>query len=626
MKRLCFLGLILSLLGADSLGQQVGDFTTGGYTSARTNLNSDFGSAGPPFTLVSVIELIGTTNASSLLAFRSEGSAVLLVGESTEASTDYRLYDRETGTLFWTSSFVRTSGLPLNYTPTVANDVVILGGPSTTGIKAIQVSTGTELWSDDSVGRPSGDPFMTNGLAIYGGTLGFRAVDPMLGPASTFWTIATTTENQAPISSFGEHSYLQTMLPEPAGGGSGSLFFAVANSTGTPLWSVADVLGVDNPNVIATESRVFVNDDDGVVTALDSATGSIVWSRQAGLLSHTSATALAYGCLYLFADSEISPAGLEFGPDSSITALNANTGEPLWRVSEPGEGIDHASIANNVIYYYHAATSRVRARDAFTGALLWSLRRDGVRDLAAVHGSIVLLFADSIEIYRQLQVLYFAHLADGGGQSTLLAISNRTNEEVAATLSFFDEFGDPLSLDVEGFGVTSDVAFSVAEGSSTGIQTLGGETARRGWARIVSDGPLSGSSIFQARDETGLITHEAGVSAAPLQAEGNVYTEVRIDVDDPTRAISSGLAIANPSDEESLIMLILVDSDGSEIETASRLLQPGEQLAQFLGELFPGQQFDDVTGSVQISSDIPFVITSLRTQGGLQLSSYVVQR
>ena len=626
MKRICFFGLILSFLGAGSLGQKVGDVTTAGYTSARTNLNSDFGSAVPPFALASRIELSETTNASTLLAFESEGRSVFLVGESTEASACYRLYDSETGTSLWKSSFVGTSGAPLNFTPTATNDVVILGGASTTSVKAVQVSTGAELWSD-SVGRNPGiHPFMTKGLAIYGGSSGFRGVDPMLGPAAAFWEIATTTENQAPISSFGEQSYLHTSVPAITGGASSSLFFAISNSTGTPLWSVAGVLGVDNPNVIATESRVFVNDDDGVVTALNSSTGSSVWSRQAGLLSRTTPTALAYDRLYLFADSEISSAGLTFGPDSSISALDANTGEPLWRVSEAGEGIDHASIANNVIYYYHVATGRVRARDAFTGALLWSLQRDGVRDLVAVHESIVLLFADSIETYHQLQVLYFAHLADGGGQSTLLAISNQTSEEVTATLSFFDGLGTPLSLDVEGVGVTSDVDFSVAEGSSIGIQTLGGETARRGWARIVSDGPLSGSSIFQARDEAGLITNEAGVSASPLQAEGNVYTEARIDIDDATRTISSGLAVANPSNEESLIMLILVGSDGSEIETAMRLLQPGEQIAEFLAEFFPGQQFDDVTGSVQVRSDIPFVITSLRTQGGLQLSSYVVQR
>ena len=543
---------------------------------------------------------------------------MFLVGESLEASTNYRLYDADSGVLSWTSSFITGSGMPLNYTPAVASGIVLLGG-STTAVRAVEVSTGTTLWQDSSVGDSSGiDPYITDRRFILGGKNGIRAGDPMQGPSPAFWTMDTTTEGQAPISVFGEHVYLTSMGPGAAGG-TGPILFAAESTTGNPFWSAQGVIGFDT-NVIATESRVFVNNDDGFVTALDSTDGSLVWSRQAGILSTSNPTALAYNQLYLFADSAITATGFTFGPDSAITALDPNTGDLLWRVTEPGEGINHATIANNVIYYYHEATGRVRARDAFTGALLWSIRREDVRNLATFRGSILLLFAERIEIYRRLQVLYFAHLADGGGQTTLLAISNRTGDEVSATLSFFDDTGAPLSLDLEGFGTTSDLDFTVAGGSSARIQTLGGDTARKGWARIVSDGPLSGSSIFQARDMTGLIVSEAGVSASALTGQSNVFTEVLQNAD-PSRTLSSGLAIANPSDEGAVIELSLLGTDGAEIETAMRVLLPGEQIAEFVTEFFPGQMSSDVVGSIQIRSDVTIIVTSLRTQGGFQLSS-----
>lgn len=49
-------------------------------------------------------------------------------------------------------------------------------------------------------------------------------------------------------------------------------------------------------------------------------------------------------------------------------------------------------------------------------------------------------------------------------------------------------------------------------------------------------------------------------------------------------------------------------------------LQPGEQMARFIRDLFPGLP-EDFAGTLSISAGVPLVATTLCTKGGLPLSS-----
>ncbi|MFQ5740739.1 MAG: PQQ-binding-like beta-propeller repeat protein [Acidobacteriota bacterium] len=589
------------------LAQEIGDQGTAGYTNSRTYLNADMGNFRPPLTLSETIELPGVVSAEALLVFSNENRRHFLVGEGGAETSQYRLFDAETGAQIWNVPFAG-SPQPLNYIPAFDDDIVILGGPATTAVKAIRVSTGLELWEDNSVGDTSGRfPVLTNGLVVYQGAGAITAADPLIGPNPSFWSLATTTA-ESPISLLGQQAYTLD--------GSGTLR-ALDVRDGSTLWSASGFPGV-NPNIISTEQLVFVNNtEDHIVSALRADDGSVAWMQQTGTLSETPGMGLAYDRLYLFI-------GDDGGGNAGLAALDPDTAQLLWSQSESGAGIDFGLVANNVVYYYHQATQRIRARDAFSGNLLWSIQEPDVRGLSAAGGSLNVLLANRVDVYRASNTIYFAHLADGDGQQTLVTLNNRTSETAMGTATFFGTAGSPLNLAIEGAGTTSNVAFTVPPGSSTSIQTLGGMTARSGWARVTSDRPLTGSSIFQFVDETtNEILFEGGVSDSPLAGRSNVFVLVEFPPLRPS-LVSTGVAVANPLDETAMVVYRLLDSGGTETASVMEMFESGTQQARFVEELFPGQISDNFSGTLVIESDLPVAVTTLRTQGLLQLSSYQV--
>ncbi len=602
-KSLLVIGLTLGTV-ASGWGQSVGDQYTAGYTPSRTYLNSDQGDSRPPFALSRTIDLAGVTSADSLLVFTGSDESRLLVGEGAPGNA-YRLFDAETGAVLWSFAIPGHTG-PLNYTPSFAGDIVLLGGAATTGVAALQVSTGTELWRDNSVGDTSGRlPVLTTGLAIYGGRSAIVAANPLNGPTASFWRRSTTTA-EAPISFFGNQAYFLTE--------SGDLR-AVNVRTGMQIWSLSNLPGT-NPNIISTQSRVFVNSTSGVFGALDAASGIGIWAQGLSNLSETPAMALAYDRLYLFTTANTDS-------NAEVTALDANTGNLLWSQAEEGEGIDFGFVANNVVYYYLPESGRIRARDAFTGNLIWSRRSDDVRAMAASGGFLYVLHADQVDVFEPVHQIYFAQIADGGGQRTLVTLNNPGTQLVQGTLAFFDDDGAPLVLEVSGSGNVSSVPFAIPPQSSIGVQTTGSSAEpTRGWAQVTSEGALSGSSIFEFVVGSTILT-EAGVANSEPTGRGSVFVEVILP---PTRAmaLSTGVAVANPGDEEATVSYSLLDTGGAIINTVVDTLVAGGHTAVFAEQLFSLAPGADVTGTLLIEADVPLVVTALRTQAGLQLSSYVV--
>ncbi len=69
-----------------------------------------------------------------------------------------------------------------------------------------------------------------------------------------------------------------------------------------------------------------------------------------------------------------------------------------------------------------------------------------------------MLLENQVDVYGMGYRLYFAQIADGAGQSTLLTANNLTGKEIAGSIFFFDPSGDPLSLPVGGEPL-SEIAF-----------------------------------------------------------------------------------------------------------------------------------------------------------------------
>ena len=488
-----------------------------------------------------------------------------------------------------------------NFVPAFGEDIVILGGQGTTSVAAVRVSTGAELWRDMSTGDTEGrHPILLNSeYCYYAGRNGLWAADSTTG--LEFWSFAVTTA-KAPVTARDREVYLL----EESG-----VLHSLRDASVSALWQTSSAVGGDYSNIIATEKYVFVNDrDSGTVRAISAGDGTVVWTQTnvGATFAKTPATALAYDILYPFFKDNGSGTG-------SVKALDPDSGDELWEAIDTSNGLEYGLIANNVIYFYNTTTSRIRALDVFSGTLLWSMLKPGVKALTAADSSLIVLYDDTVEVYRLSNEFYFAHLADGGGQTTLLALSNNSSDIAVGKAEFFDIAGAPLPLSVEGAGTTVEVAFVIPPNSSTRIQTLGGSFAQRGWARVVSDKPISGDSIFQF-SQGGMILNEAGVGDTSVTGEARVFV-IR------SGSFSTAVAIANPLDESASITLSLLNTVGTEVASQLTLLDAGAQIARFMEEVFGDSMVvDGFEGTLVIRSTIPVVITALRTQGGLQMSSY----
>ncbi len=389
--------------------------------------------------------------------------------------------------------------------------------------------------------------------------------------------------------------------------------------------------GSPNPNIIATEDYVFVNSNgSGTVGALDTETGDLVWGALPGTLSETPAMALAYDMLYLFTSpgGVAGPAPAGNGPGGGVSAHNASDGSSVWSVEDPGTGIDYGLVANNLVWYYNQDMGHIRVRDAFSGALVDSIPKAGVRGLSAAEGELFVLLENSVEVYEIAYLIFFAQVADGSGQSTLLTANNSTDVEIMASVFFFDSSANPMSLPVDG-GALSEVPLVVPAHSAAAIQTDGSSPmAMSGYAMVVSDGPLTGSSIFTFSDEMGEIVSEAGVASSSSTGLANIYVEVRpaagmaSTLSGLASALNTGVAVVNTAGVQNTVTYRLLDGVGDQVASQDAMMEAGEHAAQFVDQIFPVEAGGGFTGTLVISSDLPFTVTGLRTLAGLQLSSY----
>ncbi len=139
------------------------------------------------------------------------------------------------------------------------------------------------------------------------------------------------------------------------------------------------------PNLFTIDGRdvVGVGDKAGVYAALDRDTGEEVWATHLGPGSHLGGvmTAAAYADGLIFLAQNAFPRGFDTEnvviPDfndpentSDVIALDAATGDELWRVSIESPSIGGFQYANGVVYAAHTL-GKLRAFDAQTGDVLW---------------------------------------------------------------------------------------------------------------------------------------------------------------------------------------------------------------------------------------------------------------
>ncbi len=158
-----------------------------------------------------------------------------------------------------------------------------------------------------------------------------------------------------------------------------------------------------------------------------------------------------------------------------------------------------------------------------------------------------------------------AQVASAGGWDTTLTLVNLSTVPAAATLNFFDDSGNPLSLPFTfPQGTMTATTNSTVQGTinasglllldTTGLPT---EVANIGWGLMQASGTVSGYALFTNTQNN----WQAAVPIETLNANSYLLPF------DNTGALSTGLAIANLSTQAADINVTICDDSGTTIGT-----------------------------------------------------------
>ena len=149
--------------------------------------------------------------------------------------------------------------------------------------------------------------------------------------------------------------------------------------TGSVLWGPLQ-LGKDGLLAAYEDGRVFALDGDGLVTALDAATGQTLWSTQ--LLDES-----FFNVPPVTSDGILYVHGKSFG--GVVYAVDEHNGDLLWeaRTFDGSEGT--VTVANGIVYDAESC-AQVYAFDGKTGELVWhhcSMCSGGGGSVATAYGT-----------------------------------------------------------------------------------------------------------------------------------------------------------------------------------------------------------------------------------------------
>ncbi len=207
--------------------------------------------------------------------------------------------------------------------------------------------------------------------------------------------------------------------------------------------------------------------------------------------------------------------------------------------------------------------------------------------------------------------IYFPQIADGGGYTTSLVLSNTTGSTETGTIAIFDDNGSALSVRPVGGSVASSFSYSIPASGFFVFQTDGSAaTTRTGSAKVTPNSGTNspvGAGVFSF-SPGGVLVTESGVPAAAPTTLARLYI-------DKSAGHDTGIAIVNPSGTAGSVVLKAFRTDGitsAGSGPATVNLAPGGHKAAFAGELISGLAVG-FTGVAELSSSTPFAALTLRS-------------
>ncbi|MEE8586649.1 MAG: hypothetical protein V3T83_17545, partial [Acidobacteriota bacterium] len=207
---------------------------------------------------------------------------------------------------------------------------------------------------------------------------------------------------------------------------------------------------------------------------------------------------------------------------------------------------------------------------------------------------------------HRLPIEGFAQFGDGQGLSSSLILVNPSPLQTAlGKAELFSSEGGALQTDINGESGRSRFSFEVPPLGAGFFQTDGQGDLVSGSALLQSNIPLGGTVLFSG--DLGV----AGVGMVRPEKHFTVPLESQA-----SQGVETGLALANPADDQVSVEVVLRRTDGSEIGRSNLTLAARGQLAKFPREIFPGTDFSSFRGSLQVSSPQPIIGMAIRVSPG----------
>jgi hypothetical protein len=236
----------------------------------------------------------------------------------------------------------------------------------------------------------------------------------------------------------------------------------------------------------------------------------------------------------------------------------------------------------------------------------------GLRLTINQRGEALLTSTAVADLSRPLtsSALYFPQLADGGGYTTTVILSNTSGATETGTISISDDAGSPLSVRPISDTVGPSFSYSIPTGGTFIFKTDGSPSSvRAGWLKVTPDSGSNapiGAGVL-SYSPAGILVTESGIPSSQATTRARIYVDM-------SNGHDTGLAVINPSDTPLTVTLEAFHKNGSNAGNgpATMTLQTGGHLAAFVRELISGLP-SGFTGVADLTSSLPFAPLTLRS-------------
>jgi Fungalysin metallopeptidase (M36)/Bacterial pre-peptidase C-terminal domain/Fungalysin/Thermolysin Propeptide Motif len=236
----------------------------------------------------------------------------------------------------------------------------------------------------------------------------------------------------------------------------------------------------------------------------------------------------------------------------------------------------------------------------------------GLRLTLNQRGEALLTSTSIADLSRPLtsSTLYFPQVADGGGYTTTVILSNTSGATETGTISISNDAGAPLNVRPVGGTTGPTFSYSIPAAGTFVFKTDGSPSfVRSGWVKVTPDNGSNapiGAGVF-SYSPAGILVTESGIPSSAATTRARLYV-------DTSNGHDTGLAISNPAGTPITVNLQAFQTDGSSAgngPVAVNLAANGH-LSAFVGQLISGLPLG-FTGVADLTSSSPFVPLTLRS-------------